>query len=114
MPDRSGWDVALEIAGLVRPRTQRRVAGLSKVEMTRPFVSDVGCLPWSARVLREYARKKNLALAAAGSLREAREQLIAEARAAGDVAPELPPAGTRPSIDVAPAPADAAHRALSQ
>jgi len=101
---KSGWQVALDAAGLQSPRSLGAPKGMEELEAARRFLSEVGCLPWSRAALDEFMRRKQLSLAAKSGLPAVRAQLVEEWRALGRWTPTAPPRpGARPEIAVEPA-----------
>ncbi len=63
-PEEAGWDHALRLAGLPPRRPAAgSPAGNDPVELAGRFYDELGCLPWSARALRDYAERKGESLA---------------------------------------------------
>lgn len=101
-----GWDVGLRVAGLP-PREPPRGAppGNSLVVMAGRFYDEVGCMPWSIRALREYAKQKGESLAIwRRGIGVINDQLRNERAALGQRLPAAPPppGAERPEIAVEP------------
>ncbi len=99
-----GWDAALQAAGLRERAANANTAGTSVAVALELFMLEVGCVPWSRTVLRQFMKDRDLSLAVSQTQKQDLVDFqTARVHAGLPIAPKATPERKREPLPPAPA-----------